>query len=201
MNKHSFKQPDVPDFIQKIFLNQKNFQKILSGFDGEKILSGFDGSNGSDGHDDVLEDDSKNDAMLTKEIYRKIVGSLDVNQREAAGHMTGGDIAVTLKLNQAETNFRFGDRKRAAEETRDAILTIFRLPWLLPDQEGNLTTLPQSELFPAWHDKMWFADDDFRATVRKLVTDDVRFHNTTDMLDKVIERLMPPTPTIAAVKP
>ena len=43
MNKHSFKQPDVPDFIQKIFLNQKNFQKILSGFDGEKILSGFDG--------------------------------------------------------------------------------------------------------------------------------------------------------------
>ena len=71
MNKHSFKQPDVPDFIQKIFLNQKNFQKILSGFDGEKIPSGFDGSNG------VLEDDSKNDAMLTKEIYRKIVSKLN----------------------------------------------------------------------------------------------------------------------------
>ena len=77
MNKHNFKQPDVPDFIQKIFFNQKNFQKILSGLDSEKILSGLDGASGLDGNDIVLEDDSKNDAMLTKEIYRKIVSKLN----------------------------------------------------------------------------------------------------------------------------
>ena len=72
MNKSNFKQPDVPDFIQKIFLNQKNFQKILLGFD-EK------------GDIDITENDKTeeippdNDAMLTKDVFRRIVAKLNYN--------------------------------------------------------------------------------------------------------------------------
>ena len=72
MNKSNFKQPDVPDFIQKIFLNQKNFQKILLGFD-EK------------GDIDITENEKTEeippdeDAMLTKDVFRRIVAKLNYN--------------------------------------------------------------------------------------------------------------------------
>lgn len=71
MNRNSFKQPDVPDFIQKIFLNQKNFQKILDGFGGQKILDGLDNFSESP------EEKPITDAMLTKEVFRKIVSKLN----------------------------------------------------------------------------------------------------------------------------
>jgi hypothetical protein len=49
MSKTTFKQPDVPDFIQKIFLNQKNF----------------------------LGTQQNEEAMLTKSVFRNIVSKLN----------------------------------------------------------------------------------------------------------------------------
>ena len=81
MNKTHFKQPDVPDFIQKIFLTQKHFQKIPSGFDSEKIpnvdniISGFDSS-----VDTIPSVDSEpHSHMLTKDVFRSIVAKLNYN--------------------------------------------------------------------------------------------------------------------------
>jgi hypothetical protein len=56
MQKANYRQPDVPDFIQKIFLNQKNFPKIPSGLDNEN-------------------EDSE--AMLTKAVFQRIVSKLN----------------------------------------------------------------------------------------------------------------------------
>jgi hypothetical protein len=72
MNKSNFKQPDVPDFIQKIFLNQKNFQKILLGFD-EKEDNDLTENNKSE----YIPPD--NNAMLTKDVFRRIVAKLNYN--------------------------------------------------------------------------------------------------------------------------
>jgi hypothetical protein len=108
MNKSNFKQPDVPDFIQKIFLTQKHFQKIPSGFDSEKIPSGFDSEKIPSGFDSekipsgfdsekipsvekISSTDNINsgfdsekiqfdsETMLTKDVYNRIVAKLNYN--------------------------------------------------------------------------------------------------------------------------
>ena len=96
MNKTHFKQPDVPDFIQKIFLTQKHFQKIPSGFDSEKIpnvdniISGFDSEkipnvdniiSGFDSSVDTIPsvDSEPHSHMLTKDVFRSIVAKLNYN--------------------------------------------------------------------------------------------------------------------------
>jgi hypothetical protein len=78
MQKSNFKTPTVPDFIQKIFLNQKNFQNNLDENDDEK-------------KEDI------NRIMLSKEIYQNIVAKLNFKLPVAEETKEENETVIVIK--------------------------------------------------------------------------------------------------------